>query len=95
MTAQPLPLSALLAAACFLGGIVLGIGYFALMRRTVLLFVAGRQRAIAAALTLLRLLGVLGVLALVARLGPLPLLACFAGFLAARGRAIRAEKRRA
>jgi hypothetical protein len=65
-------------------GVVLGLAYFAALRWTVSLYHVGRSRIGPAVLTLARLAGATIVLGLAARLGPLPLLATFLGFLLAR-----------
>jgi hypothetical protein len=73
-------------------GLLLGIAYFRALRRSVLLFVGG-GRWPAVALTLVRLVATVALLVLAARLGPLPLLAAFLGFLASRLLALRSWRR--
>lgn len=84
-----LPLAAAMAAA----GLLIGLFYFAALRRTVQLYGAGRSRLGPAALTIGRIGGAAAFLVLAARLGALPLLAAFAGFLVARAIALRAVRR--
>ena len=78
-----------LAAAAAAAGILLGLAYFACLRRTILLFAAGRGWARPAALTLARIGIAVLVLVIAARAGAVPLLAAFAGFLVARAIALR------
>lgn len=79
----------LLAAAVGLGGILFGLAYFAACRRSAGLFLRPGGRAAALALTLGRMACAVLLLWLAARQGALPLLAALAGFLVARGIAIR------
>jgi hypothetical protein len=74
-------------------GMALGLCYFALLRQTVRLYGSGRSLFAPVALTLARLAGAAVFLALTARLGALPLLAAFLGFLAARLFALRGARR--
>ena len=80
---------AIFAMAMIVGGLGLGLAYFAFLRRTADLLAAtdgGMVRP--ALLTLARLGAAVAAFALAARLGALPLLAGFGGFLIARGIAI-------
>ena len=74
-------------------GLVVGLGYFKLLGKTIALY--GRQGSWLGpvALTLGRLLGVGLLLALAARFGALALLVAFVGFLLARAIALRAARR--
>jgi len=93
MTAHPLHGSLVLAAALAAGGVVLGRCYFATLRWSVARFAAGRSSAAqGAALALGRVLCAAALFAVAARLGALPLLAAFLGFLAARAWALRAAR---
>jgi hypothetical protein len=69
-------------------GLLLGVGYFAALRESLLLLVASRGRFAAAALTLVRLAAIGAFLLLAARRGAIPLLSGFAGFLSARALAL-------
>lgn len=83
----------LLAAAMALVGFAFGLVYFRALRRTVDLL-AGRQGwAAPIGLTLARVAGVVVLLTLMARLGALPLLGGFLGFLTARMIAVRHARR--
>jgi len=84
-----------LGAAWTLGGFLFGLAYFTALRRTIDLFTGGRGRLFPAALTLGRLTGVILFLGLAARVGALPLLTGFLGFLLARGLALRTARRAA
>jgi hypothetical protein len=81
-----------LTSAMLAAGITFGIGYFAALSWTVTLTGSGRTR-MPAALTLLRLAGAAIFLGLSARLGAVPLLAAFIGFLLARALALHAQQR--
>jgi len=74
-------------------GLTLGLGYFALLRRTVRLYGSGHRHLAPVALTVVRLAGAAVFLALAARLGALSLLAAFLGFLVARTVAVRRSQR--
>jgi hypothetical protein len=84
---HPAPLEWTLAAGFAAGGIILGAGYFALLRRSLALRAAG-----ALALALGRLLAAVAFFGFAARFGALPLLSAFLGFLAARPLALRAAR---
>jgi hypothetical protein len=84
-----------LACAGALAGLVFGLMHFAALRRTVELYSAGRSGLTAAALTLGRIAGTILFFGLAARLGSLPLLSFFLGFLLARTLALRAAGRTA
>lgn len=86
------PLGAL-AAAWLAFGVLLGLAYFALLRRTVGYFAGGRGRLLPVALTLARLAAAIGFFGWAALAGALPVLAAFLGFLGARGLALRAVRR--
>ena len=74
-------------------GLVFGLTYFAVMKRTVALFVRSDGWVQPLALTLARIGAVVVFLFLAAKLGAAPLLAAFIGFLIARTLALRAERR--
>lgn len=84
----PLPLAALLA----LTGFAFGMAYFALLRRSVELFAAGRGYLIPATLTMARIGAAVILLGLAAKLGAPALLGAFIGFLAARKVALRTKR---
>jgi hypothetical protein len=83
-------LFALLAAMAG-AGLLFGLGYFAALRRAVAFDVVGRRRLLSVALGALRFAAAAIFLFLAARLGALPLLAAFFGFLLARSLALRAN----
>lgn len=82
-----------LSFAAGFAGLICGLVHFAALRRTVDLYSAGRGRLAAAALTLGRIAGAILFFGLAARLGALPLLSSFLGFLLARTLALRAALR--
>ena len=75
-------------AAAF-AGLVVGLVHFAALQRTLELYSTGFVR-FAVALTLGRFAGTIVFFGFAARLGALPLLALFLGFLVARTLALRA-----
>jgi hypothetical protein len=75
-----------------LAGVAVGLVYFAALRSTVTLLTIGRGWSAPAMLTLGRILAVVLFLGLAVQLGALPMLAAFAGFLMARGIALRAVR---
>jgi hypothetical protein len=82
-----------LAAMMAVAGILFGLLYFAALRRSVAL-IAGRGGWLGAlALTLARLGAAGAFLFGTAKLGAVPLLAAFAGFLLARAVALRSARR--
>ena len=83
----------ILAALTFVAGLALGFGYFAVLRRTIDLYVAGQGRLVPALLTLGRVAAAVLFLAFAARNGPLPLVMSFIGFLLARAGVLRAARR--
>jgi len=88
-------ISAILLGAGAVAGFGFGVAYFAALRRTTDLFGAGGGRFVPVALTIGRLAGALVLFGVAARLGALPLLASFLGFLLARTVALRAARRTA
>ena len=78
-----------LAFAATLAGLVVGLVHFAALQRTLELYSTGFVR-FAVALTLGRFAGTIVFFGFAARLGALPLLALFLGFLVARTLALRA-----
>jgi hypothetical protein len=76
-------------------GLVVGLVHFAALWRSTELYSAGRDQLAAGALTLGRIAGTILFFGLVARLGALPLLTSFIGFLLARTFALRAARRTA
>jgi hypothetical protein len=82
-------------AAWSTAGFGFGLAYFAAMRRSVEIYVAGGARLIPAILTLGRIAAAFAFLGLAATAGALPLLAAFIGFLAARMLALRTARRMA
>jgi F1F0 ATPase subunit 2 len=85
--------NSLLLAVMPAAGIVLGLAYFAALRWTVSLYSNGRSRLGPAVLTVSRLAGMAIALASAARLGALPLLATFLGFLLARALSMHMVRR--
>jgi hypothetical protein len=81
--------SALFAVA----GLAFGWAYFAALRRTIDVYVAGRHRFVPAILTLARVAAATVFLAVAAQFGALPLLAAFLGFLGARALALHRARR--
>ena len=84
-----------LASAAALVGLVVGLVYFAVLRRTVELYTKGRSGFTVIAPTLGRIAGAIAFFGLTARLGALPLLSSFLGFLSARMLALRVARRTA
>lgn len=82
-----LPVAAFAAA-----GVVLGLAYFALLRRTTVLLAGGRGWMLPVLLTLARLAAVAALLVAAARFGAAVLLAAFLGFLLARAVSLRAGR---
>jgi hypothetical protein len=80
------------AAAAVTGGLVFGRLYFAALRKNVDFYSDGHPLK-ASALVLGRLVSAAMAFALAARLGALPLLTAFIGFLLARALALRAARR--
>lgn len=70
-------------------GFAAGLAYFAALRRTAGLFLAGNGWARPVALTIARIAAMALLLGLAARTGALPLLGVFLGFLLARAQALR------
>ena len=85
--------AAAIASAMAVAGFILGLGYFASLRRTVALFGTTRRGFTLVALTVGRIGGAVLFLFFAARQGALPLLAAFFGFLLARALALRAARR--
>lgn len=81
------------AVAVAFAGLALGLIYFHALRRTVDLFAGGRGWLWPAGLTFARIAGAVIVLTFVARLGAMPLLAGFLGFLLARAVSLRSARR--
>jgi hypothetical protein len=84
---------AALAFAAALVGLLFGIVHFAALRRNVELYTGDGSGFAAAALTLGRVAGAVVLFGLAAKLGALPLLSAFLGFLLARWLALRAARR--
>ncbi len=93
MTHDTLASTGALAASMAVAGIMLGLVYFACLRRTVALFAGGGGWVGLAALTLARLGAAGVVLAFTARFGAMALMAAFLGFLVARTIALRRAQR--
>ncbi len=91
MTHEALLSTPSLAIAMALTGFAFGLVYFAALRRTATLIVAG-SRVFALALTLGRIGAAILFLGLAAKLGAASLLAAFLGFLLARMVALRAAR---
>jgi hypothetical protein len=74
-------------------GATFGVTYFAMVRRTAILFAQGEGWFGVGALTFGRLAAAIAFFALVARLGAEPLLVAFLGFLAGRALTMRSVRR--
>lgn len=83
-----------IAALLALAGVLVGMAYFAALRRFATLMVTGSGWRGPVALTLARFAGAGLFLYLAARLGAAPLLAALAGFLVARALSLRLERGR-
>jgi hypothetical protein len=81
-----------LVPAMAFAGLIFGLLYFALLRRSVTLFATGRGWAGPLGLTILRIGAVVGFLFFAAKLGAATLVAAFIGFLIARVLALRVER---
>ena len=92
MTDAALAHSLALALVAATAGLAFGLAYFAVLRRTSDLYGTGGSRLVPAALTLGRVAGAMLFFGFAARLGALPLLAVFGGFLLARLLALRAVR---
>ncbi|MCZ4331153.1 ATP synthase subunit I [Castellaniella denitrificans] len=77
-----------------LAGLLFGLLYFAALKRSVALLVDGKGWFVPLALTLGRLGAAVVFLLIAAKLGAVPLLGGFAGFLMARALVLRAQRRR-
>lgn len=93
MTVHSLATVPMLASAMVVAGLAVGLGYFAVLRRTVQLYGSGHSHLAPVALSLARIIGAAAFLAFAARLGAPSLLAAFLGFLAARTVALRRARR--
>lgn len=83
----------LVGIAAAAGGLVLGLVYFHLLRRTVDLLIQPGRRRLAIILTLGRVTAAVLLLGLAAAVGgAIPLLAAFGGFLVARRIVLRAAR---
>lgn len=89
MTYEAFALTAGLASSMALAGFIFGLAYFAALRQTATLFASGSGWLVLSALTLGRIGMVTIVLTIAAKLGAVPLLAAFLGFLLARAVALR------
>ena len=76
-----------------IAGLAIGTVYFAALRRTVDVYLAGPDRSVPAISTLARIAGATVFLAVAVQFGAPPLLAAFLGFLGARALALRAARR--
>ncbi|HUN76367.1 MAG TPA: ATP synthase subunit I [Steroidobacteraceae bacterium] len=93
MTAHSLNASLALAAPMAALGVIVGRCYFGLLRWSIARYLtAGDGAAQGAALALGRILCAAALLVIPARLGALPLLGAFLGFLAARTWALRTTR---
>ena len=79
---------AIVASFAF-AGLAFGLAYFAMLRRTVDLHAAGHGLLVPALLTVGRLATAILLLGVAARVGALPVLSSFIGFLLARALALR------
>ncbi|MGO9006661.1 MAG: ATP synthase subunit I [Beijerinckiaceae bacterium] len=93
MNQPTLTATLLITIAMAAAGFVFSLAYFALLRKTAILFAAGRGWSVPLALTLGRFVAVTILLGAAAKLGATSLLAAFAGFLLARALSLRAARR--
>jgi hypothetical protein len=93
MTHNALSIDPELTILMAVAGLAFGLVYFATLKRSVMLFAAGRGWLGPLALTLGRIGAAVAFLFVAAKLGAAPLLAAFIGFLMARALALRAERR--
>lgn len=93
MTSTALIAATGIAVLMAFGGFVMGLLYFAGLRRTIELMVAGRGPFSHLVLTLGRIAAAATCLALAGVVGAVPLLAAFLGFLLARNLAMHAARR--
>ncbi|MEZ5833665.1 MAG: ATP synthase subunit I [Dongiaceae bacterium] len=84
MNGEDLTLTLLAAAAAAAAGLGIGLAYFRLMRWTVASVTARQGWLLPVTLTVARVACAVAVFAVLAKLGAIPLLVAFAGFLAAR-----------
>jgi F1-F0 ATPase (N-ATPase) AtpR subunit len=84
-----------LGVAWIVGGLMLGLLYFTELRWSVDLYSASKGRVVPALLTVGRFAAAILFFGFSVRVGALPLLASFLGFLAARGLALHAVRRTA
>ena len=82
-----------LAFGSALAGLAFGLAYFRALAGTIKLFVSGRGWFGPAGLTLARIVGAIVILIFMARLGAMPLLVGFLGFLSARMIALASVRR--
>ena len=88
ITPALIPGIAVVASFAF-AGLAFGLAYFAVLRKTVDLHAAGHGRFAPTILTLGRLVAAILFLGVAARVGALPLISSFIGFLLARALALR------
>ena len=93
MTSMALIAAIGIAVLMAFGGFALGLLYFAGLRRTIDLIVAGRERFSLLVLTLGRIGAAAICLAFAGVVGAVPLLATFLGFLLARNLAMHTARR--
>jgi hypothetical protein len=93
MTGLTFAPSVAVAGVFGVAGLGFGLAYFAALRRTADGFAAGGGWLLTAALTLGRFAAVIPFFGFVAKLGALPLLLAFIGFLIARAFVFRAVRR--
>jgi hypothetical protein len=93
MSYDALASTPVLASAAMLLGLALGLVYFQALRLTADLLAGGGGWLGPAGLTLARIVGAIIVLTFMARLGAMPLLAGFLGFLLVRMIALRSAGR--
>lgn len=89
MTYEAFALTAGIAFSMAFVGFAFGLAYFAALRQTAALFASGSGWLAPSALTVGRIGAITLVLTAAAKLGALPLLAAFLGFLLARAVALR------
>ncbi len=89
MITSALILGIAIVASFAFAGLAFGLAYFSVLRRTVELYATGHGILVPAVLTLGRLAAAILLLGVTARVGILPLLVSFIGFLLARALALR------
>jgi hypothetical protein len=93
MTGAMLAATLVRVALFAVAGLALGAAYFLVLRRTVEVYLSGRQLFVPAFLTVARIAGAIVLLVVAGQFGAMALLAAFLGFLGARTLALRTTRR--